>query len=167
AAGLLVTAALAGGALSQAAAPPLLELKLALADETINPVTDSVLRLADTMGYYKAHGVKVTLISLQGTPQAVAALNSGDVDLADIAVDAALRLRAANGLTIRGVVSSTLGPPYLIAVKNDIKDVAGLAGRTFAIADNGSLDHNLTRTVLGKMGVKADAVQFVPIGAPA
>src|SRR5262245_51464331 len=109
AAGLFVTAVLAGGvAMSQAPAPApaVLELRLALADETINPVTDSVLRLADTMGYYKAHGVKVTLISLQGTPQAVAALNSGDVDLADIAVDAALRLKAANGLALRGVVSS-------------------------------------------------------------
>jgi len=167
AAGLFVTALAAGGAMSQAPAPALLELRLALADDNINPVTDSVLRLADTLGYYKAHGVHVTMISLQGTPQAVAALNAGDVDLSDIAVDAALRLRGANGLALRAVVSSTLGPPYLIAVKSDIKNVAGLAGRTFAIADNGSLDHNLTRAVLAKMGVKADALQFVPIGAPA
>src|SRR5436190_20482124 len=86
AAGLFATALLAaGGAMSQAPAPPLLELRLALADDNINPVTDSVLRLADTLGYYKAHGVKVTMISLQGTPHAVAALNGGDVDLADIA----------------------------------------------------------------------------------
>jgi NitT/TauT family transport system substrate-binding protein len=169
AAGLFATAVLvAGGAMSQAVAPaPLVELKIALADDNINPVTDSVVRLADTLGYYKAHGVKVTIIALQGTPQAVAALNSGDVDLADIAVDASLRLRATNGVALRAVVSSTLGPPYLIAVKQDIKNVAGLAGRSFAIADNGSLDHNLTRAVLAKMGVKADAVQFVSIGAPA
>jgi NitT/TauT family transport system substrate-binding protein len=166
--GLFVTALLAaGGAVSQAAAPALVELKIALADDTINPVTDSVVRLADTLGYYKAHGVKVTIIALQGTPQAVAALNSGDVDLADIAVDASLRLRGTNGVPLRAVVSSTLGPPYLIAVKQDIKNVASLAGRSFAIADNGSLDHNLTRAVLAKMGVKADSVQFVAIGAPA
>jgi hypothetical protein len=53
AAGLVITALLAGSAMSQApaAAPaPLLELRLALADDTINPVTDSVLRLADTLG---------------------------------------------------------------------------------------------------------------------
>src|SRR3954464_15437861 len=93
----------AGAAMSQAAAPApaLLELKIALADDTVNPVTDSVIRLADTLGYYKAHGVKLTIIALQGTPQAVAALNSGDVDLADIAVDASLRLRATNGVALR------------------------------------------------------------------
>jgi NitT/TauT family transport system substrate-binding protein len=166
--GLFATAVLApGAALSQAAAPAPLELKIALADDTINPVTDSVVRLADTLGYYKAHGVHVTIISLSGTPQAVAAMNSGDVDLADIAVDASLRLRATNGVPIRAVVSSTLGPPYLIAVKQDIKSLAGLAGRTFAIADNGSLDDSLTRAVLAKMGVKANAINFVAIGAPA
>ena len=168
AAAMVATALLTTGpAMSQAAAPAPLELRLAVADDNVNPVTDSVLRLADTLGYYKAHGVHVTLVSLQGTPQAVAALNGGDVDLADIAIDATLRLRAANGVALRGVVSSTLGPPYLIAVKSDIKGVAGLAGRTFAIADNGSLDHNLTRAVLSKLGVSPDSLQFVTIGAPA
>src|SRR4051794_4029870 len=90
-------------ALSQAPAPAMLELRLAVADDNVNPVTDSVLRLADSMGYYKAHGVHVTLVALQGTPQAVAALNSGAVDLADIAIDASIRLRAANNVALRGV----------------------------------------------------------------
>lgn len=165
-AAILATALVAGAAFSQQAAPPLLELRLAVADEGVNPVTDSVLKLADTMGVYKSHGLRVTLVTLQGTPQAVAALNAGDVDLADIAIDAALRLRAANNISLRAVVSSTLGPPYLIAAKSDIKNVAGLAGRSFAIADNGSLDHNLTRAVLTKLGVNPDGPQFVNIGAP-
>jgi NitT/TauT family transport system substrate-binding protein len=111
--------------------------------------------------------VHVTIVPLEGTPQAVAALNAGQVDLADISVDSALRLRGANNIALRGVVSSTLGPPYLIAARTDITGVEGLVGRTFAIADNNSLDHNLTRAVLASMGVNPDGPQFVAIGPPA
>ena len=148
-------------------APALIDLKLAVSDENLNPVTDSVLKLASIMGVYQAHGLNLTLVTLQGTPQAVAALNAGHVDIADISIDAALRLRAANGVAMRGIVSTTLGPPYLIAVKGDIKDAKGLVRRTFAIADNGSLDHNLTRTVLKTLGINPDGPRWVTIGVPA
>ena len=144
----------------------LLELKLAVADPNVNPVTDSVLKLADTMGYYKAHGLHVTIVTLEGTPQAVAALNSGAVDLSDISVDSTLRLRAQNNVALRGVVSMTLGPPYLIAARSDIAKVGDLVGRTYAINDNGSLDHNLTRHVLVANGVDPDGPKYVAIGAP-
>lgn len=146
--------------------PAMVELRLAVADESVNPVTDSALKLAETLGYYKARGVNVTIVVLQGTPQAVAALNAGHVDVADIAIDATLRLRGANRVALRGVASSTLGPPYLIAAKSDIKKASDLVGRTFAIADNGSLDHNLTRTVLASLGINPDGPQYVGIGAP-
>src|SRR5688572_33487953 len=94
-----VTGALIGAAAILAAGPgtsqptDMLELRLAVADPNVNPVTDSVLKLAETLGYYEAHGVRVIIVPLEGTPQAVAALNAGEVDLADISVDAALRLR--------------------------------------------------------------------------
>jgi NitT/TauT family transport system substrate-binding protein len=164
---LLAAAAATFVAVGPALSQPLLELKLAVADESVNPVTDSALKLADTLGVYKAHGLDVTIVVLQGTPQAVAALNAGHVDVADIAIDATLRLRASNNVALRGVVSSTLGPPYLIAAKSDIKSVKDLVGRSFAIADTGSLDHSLTRVVLQTMGVNPDGPQFVGIGAPA
>lgn len=163
---VLLIAAAAGAAVSQAA-PEMLELRLAVADADVNPVTDSVLRLAEKLNYYENHGVRVTIISLQGTPQAVAALNSGHVDLADISIDAALRLRSENAVALRGVVSGTLGPPYLIAAKSEILKIDDLVGRTYAIADNGSLDHNLTLHVLASFGVDRDGPRFVTIGPPA
>lgn len=161
--GLAATLGTSGAALSQ----DMLELTLATADTDLNPTTDSVLKLADTLGFFTKHGLKVNIVALDGTPQAVAALNSGAADLADISVDAALRLRAENDLPIRGIVSGTMGAPYLIAAKDSIATVADLAGKSYAIADNGSLDHNLTKAVLGTMGVAADGPQYVAIGAPA
>ncbi len=156
----------AGPVESQPAPADMLELRLAVADPNVNPVTDSILKLANSMGYYAAHGVHVTIVALEGTPQAVAALNAGDVDLADIAINSALRLRSSNGVALRGVVSATLGPPYLIAAQADITGIQDLVGRSFAIADNNSLDHNLTRAVLGTLGIDPDGPQYVAIGAP-
>jgi len=144
----------------------MLQLRLAVTDPNINPVTDSVLKLAETEGYYEKHGVKVEIVRLEGTPQAVAALNAGQVDLADVSIEALLRLRAENGLAIKGIASATLGPPYLIAAKCEITKVQDLVGRSFAIADSGSLDHNLTQHVLAASGVERDGPNFVAIGAP-
>jgi NitT/TauT family transport system substrate-binding protein len=163
--GLALTPLLGGAGLAQPT--DMLELTLATADIDLNPTTDSVLKLAGSLGFFEKHGVKVTIVPLEGTPQAVAALNSGAVDMADISIDAALRLRADNGLPIRGIVSGTLGAPYLIAVKSEITSVEGLVGKTFAIADNGSLDHTYTQVVLASMGIPADGPQYVAIGAPA
>jgi NitT/TauT family transport system substrate-binding protein len=158
--------AVAGPALSQAA-PEMLELRLAVADPGINPVTDSALKLAESLGHYEKHGVRVEIVRLEGTPQVVAALNAGHVDLADLSIDSALRLKADNDVPVRGVVSATLGPPYLIAAKSEITSVEDLVGRTFAVADNGSLDHNLTQHVLAASGVQRDGPRFVTIGPPA
>lgn len=157
--------ALAGPARSQDADLPV--LKLALADGAINPTPDSVLELAEKLGFYEKHGVKVELVELQGTPQAVAALNSGAVDLADITIDSAIRLRADSDLPIRGIVASGIGSPFLVAAKAEIKTPADLAGRAFAIANRGSLDQNLTQTWLGSIGMSPNAPNWVPIGPPA
>src|SRR5690606_3416887 len=89
-------AALATGAAAQNQYDDVLDLTLALGviDANFNPTTNSVLKLAETWGYYERHGLNVEIIALDGTPQAAAALNSGAVDMADISIDVALRLRA-------------------------------------------------------------------------
>lgn len=146
----------------------MLDLKIALgtADVNFNPTTASVFRLADTLGFYEKHGLRVEVVALDGTPQAVAALNSGAVDIADISIDAAIRLRAENDIAIRGFTAVALGNPFLIAAKTEIEAIEDLVGRSFAVADNGSLDYNLSRAVIGSYGVNVDDLSFVAIGAP-
>jgi NitT/TauT family transport system substrate-binding protein len=155
-----------GNAMSQPT--DVLELRLALgvADTQFNPTTGSLFQLAEQFGFYEKYGVKVTIVPLEGTPQAVAALNAGAVDIADISIDSALRLRADNDLHIRGFVAVGRGAAFLMAARSDIKTVEDLAGRSYAIADNGSLDHTLTLAVLRSYGVGADSPDFVAIGAP-
>lgn len=172
-AGLTLAGALATAGWSAVGAstdPPndeVLELRLAVATTDVNPVTESVLTLAGDLGYFEDNGIEVTYVPLTGTPEAVAALNSGDVDIADISIDAALRLDAEGQLDTVGIVSGTLGPPFLIASADDIETLDDLAGRSFAIADSGSLDSNLTRAALSSLDIDPDGPAYVAIGAPA
>lgn len=159
----LAVLAPAAGAHSQ----DMLELRLATADVDFNPTTDSVLKLAARLGLYEKHGVKVEIVPLEGTPQVVAAINSGAVDLGDISIESAIRLRAENDIAIRGVVAGTLGAPFLIAARAEITRIDQLVGKSFAISDTGGLDHTLTQIVLKSMNVAADGPSFVAVGAPA
>ena len=158
-------AVLAGG--QGARSQDMLELKLATADVDYNPTTDSVLKLAARLGLYEKHGVKVVIVPLEGSPQVVAALNSGAVDLGDISIEAAIRLRAENDIPIKGLVAGTLGAPFLIAARAEITSVDQLVGKSFAISDSGGLDHTLTQIVLRSMNVDADGPSYVAVGAPA
>lgn len=164
----MTLAALLGSAAAQSQSGDVLEINLALgtAEVNFNPTTGSIFRLAEELGYYEKHGVKVNIVALDGTPQAVAALNTGAVDVADISIDAAIRLRADNDVKIRGITAVAMGNPFLVAAKDDITTVEGLVGRSFAIADNGSLDHNLTQALLTSYGIAVDGPSFVAIGAP-
>lgn len=159
----LTLLALSAGAHAQ----DMLELRLATGEVDINPTANSILKLAGKLGFYEKHGVKVTIVELDGTPQSVAALTSGAVDIADIGIDAAVRLTVDNGLKLKGITSGGFGAAFMIAAKTDITSLDQLAGRSYAIADNGSLDHNLTLAVLRGSGIAEDAPKFVAIGAPA
>jgi NitT/TauT family transport system substrate-binding protein len=158
---------LTAGAFAQDAPKDMLELKLATGEVDINPTANSILKLADRLGFYEKHGVKVTILELDGTPQSVAALTSGAVDLADIGIDAAIRLEADNGIKLKGITSGGFGAAFLIAAKSEIKTLGDLAGHSYAISDTGSLDHNLTMAVLRASGIPVDAPNYVAIGAPA
>lgn len=153
----------AGSAFGQAEMPTL-KMALAVADMGFNLTPNSVFKLADDLGIFEKHGVKVEFVTLDGTPQAVAALNSGAVDIADITIDSMLRLRAENDVKLRGFLANGQGGSFLIVGKDEIESVADLAGHSFAIADNGSLDHNLTVAML--QATQSEAPNFVPIGAP-
>jgi len=145
-----------------------LDLSIATAADiaNFNTTTASVFRLADELGYFERHGVNVTFVAVDGTPQAAAALYSGAVDLSYITIDTAIRLRAENDVKVRGFASVSNGISFLIAAQTDITTVEELAGRSFAINDYGSLDHELTSAVLLAYGMDAEQPAYVAIGSP-
>lgn len=69
-------------------------------------------------------------------------------------------------MALRGFVAVATGSPFLIAAKSEITKMEDLVGRSFAVAENGSLDHALTQAVLRSYGIDANGPSFVAIGAP-
>ncbi len=136
--------------------------------ETQTPlVPNSVADLALRLGYYKKAGVDVDLVRVQQTPSAVAALRSGEGDMANISFHTALQLVARKQMELKGVISPDKALPFLVAAKKSITTPKGLEGKVFGVARVGSLDYTLSRAVLGHLGVDIDKLRYLSIGQPA
>lgn len=129
-------------------------------------VPNSVMDLAETLGYFEREGVEVELVRVQQTPSAVAALQAGEGEMANISVDAALQLVARDQMQIKAVVSPNRSLPFLIAGKESIASVTDLPGKSFGVGRVGSLDHSLSSKVLASAGVDLEKLDFVAIGQP-
>jgi NitT/TauT family transport system substrate-binding protein len=129
-------------------------------------VPNSVIDLADQLGYYKKAGVDVQLVRVKATPVAVAALKSGQGEMANIGVDIALQLVARDQMQLRGVISPDTALPFVIVGKKDIASPKQLEGKVFGVAQVGSVDYVQSRMVLAKLGVDIDKLRFLPVGQP-
>ena len=61
-----------------------LQLRVGLGSSPVPPLPNSVNWLAKDLGFYQREGLEIELIELQGTPLAVAAMISGDIDVGNI-----------------------------------------------------------------------------------
>ena len=159
---LAVAVILAGGTLAAAAEP----FRLIVTDLEAPLVPNSVMDLAVELGYFEREGVEVELVRVQQTPSALAALQAGEGEMANIGVDALLQLVARGTDDLRAVASPNKSLPFLIAATTDVATPADLPGRSFGIGRLGSLDHSLSRMVLEAEGVDLDAMELVGLGQP-
>jgi NitT/TauT family transport system substrate-binding protein len=141
--------------------------RIIVTETDIPLVPNSVQWLAQTLGYYDRAGVKVELVPVGQTPSAVAALRSGGGEMANISTDVVLQLVARNQINIRGVNSPDKALPFVIVTKKGITNAKSLEGKTFGVARVGSVDYDLSRIVLTKLGVDVDKVQYLAVGQPA
>lgn len=162
---LVITTAIAAIllALPAAAAP----FRLIVTDLETPLVPNSVMDLALQGGYFERAGVEVELVRVQQTPMAVAALQAGEGEMANIAVDALLQLIARDGGDFRAVVSPNKSLPFLIAARGGIATPADLAGKSFGVGRVGSLDHSLSMKVLAAAGIDTAGLEIVTLGQPA
>ena len=130
-------------------------------------VPNSVIDLADQLGYYKKAGVDVELVRVKATPAAVAALRSGQGEMANIGLDIALQLIARDQMQLKGVISPDKALPFVIVGKKDIAGPKQLEGKIFGVGQVGSVDYVQSRMVLTKLGVDIDKLRFLPVGQPA
>jgi NitT/TauT family transport system substrate-binding protein len=140
--------------------------RLITTDLNAQLVPNSVMDLAVDLGYFEREGVEVELVRVQQTPSAVAALQAGEGEMANISVDAALQLVARDQIKLKAVISPNKSLPFLIAGKEEITTLNDLAGRSFGVGRIGSLDHSLSTKVLEAKGVDVEELEFVNIGQP-
>lgn len=161
---ILASLALAALLIAPAAAAP---FRLIVTDLEPPLVPNSVVELALTLGYFEREGVEVELVRVQQTPLAVTALQAGEGEMANIGVDAALRLVAREQLDLRAVTSPSKSLFFMIVARDTLADAAALAGQRFGIGRVGSVDQGLSQEVLARMGVDMSALEQVALGQPA
>ncbi|ABA78754.1 ABC transporter substrate-binding protein [Rhodobacter sphaeroides] len=147
-----------------AAAEP---FRLIVSDLETPLVPNSVMDLALANGYFERAGVEVELVRVQQTPMALAALQAGEGEMANVSTDALLQLAARGTTDLRAVMSPNKALPFLIAAKPEIETPRALEGRSFGIGRVGSLDHSLSAKVLAAEGVDVSKLNLVPLGQPA
>src|SRR6516165_4517245 len=113
----------------------MLKLRLGLGSAPTPPLPNSVLWLAKDLGFYAREGLDVELNEFQGTPLAIAAMVSGDVDIANVSTSEVIRMNAAKGQPMRAIHSPDARLYFLIAARDEFKSVTALQGRTFEGCD--------------------------------
>jgi NitT/TauT family transport system substrate-binding protein len=129
-------------------------------------VPNSVMDLALREGYFEREGVNVELVRVQQTPSAIAAIQSGEGEMANIGTDALLQLQAQGNDSLKAVISPNKSLPFLIASKDEFSSVADLAGHSFGVGRVGSLDYSLSTKVFDGLGLDTDTLDIVSLGQP-
>ncbi len=129
-------------------------------------VPNSVMDLAKELGYFEREGVDVELVRVQQTPSAIAALQAGEGEMANIGVDALLQLTAQGASDLIAVTSPNKSLPYLIAAKSEIATVADMKGRSFGVGRVGSLDYSLSMKVFEAAGLDTSTLEILTLGQP-
>lgn len=140
--------------------------RLIVTDMEVPLVPNSVMELAAQEGYFERAGVEVEFVRVQQTPLAMAALRSGEGEMANVALEALLQATAQGATDLRGVVSPNASLPFLIAGRGDLPAVSDLAGKRFGIGRIGSVDHLLSMKVLEAAGVDTSKLELVALGQP-
>jgi NitT/TauT family transport system substrate-binding protein len=139
--------------------------RLIVSDAETPLVPNSVMELAEQGGYFDRAGVDVDFVRVEQSPMVMAALLSGEGEMANISFETLLQAQASGMANLRGVMSPNKSLPYLIAGRN-VASVADLAGKRFGIGRIGSVDHLLSMRVLAGAGVDVTKLELVALGQP-
>jgi NitT/TauT family transport system substrate-binding protein len=165
-AGPAAPAPASGGESAPSARP--LALRITVGSSTVPLTPNSVLWLAKDLGYYEREGLEVELAEMSGTPLAVAALVSGQADVANVDTAAVLDLVSHDKADLRAISSSDARAYFLLAATTEVRALTDLRGKPFGVARVGSADYTQSMLVLRSLGLDPDSeVQWLGLGDPA
>ena len=122
--------------------------------------------IAKEGGYYQKYGLDVNLVFGAGTI-GVAMISSGDAAMTNSSMEQALQAgsRDPNSLVMMG---STLNKGmFALMAPTSIKSPKELKSKRIAVSQIGDAPYNYTLALLGKFGLTARDVQWIPVGTDA
>ena len=126
------------------------------------------LTIAESLGYFKAEGLDVTIADFAGGSQALRAVVGGSADVVSGAFEHTLNMQA-KGQALRAFVLQGRAPQIVLGVNPktmpNFKTVADLKGKKIGVTAPGSSTNVMANFVLAKAGLKPADVSIVGVGA--
>ncbi len=126
------------------------------------------LTIAESLGYFKAEGVDVTIADFAGGSRALQAMVGGSADVVSGAFEHTISMQV-KGQRMRAFVLQGRAPQIVLGVNPktmpNFRGVADLKGKNLGVTAPGSSTNVLANFVLAKAGLKPGDVSIVGIGA--
>jgi NitT/TauT family transport system substrate-binding protein len=158
-----------GSAAPATLAPAPLKLSIGWGVTPISAAPSSVLWLAEDLGFYAREGLSVELILVQGTPNLIAGMRAGQVDVGLLTAYEAVLLNANKSMDLRmigGSGAAGQANTFMVISRDGLANLNELRGKTFAIARLGSYDDSLARQFFRARGIEPSEIQFLALGDP-
>jgi NitT/TauT family transport system substrate-binding protein len=126
------------------------------------------LTIAESLGYFKAEGLDVTINDFAGGAQSLRALVGGSVDVVSGAFEHTVNMQA-KGQKLRAFVLMGRAPQIVLGINPktmpNFKTVTDLKGKKIGVTAPGSSTNVMANFVLAKAGIKPADVSFIGVGA--
>lgn len=126
------------------------------------------LTVAESLGYFKAEGLDVTIADFAGGSQALRAVVGGSADVVSGAFEHTLNMQA-KGQPLRAFVLQGRAPQIVLGINPKtmpaFKTVADLRGKKIGVTAPGSSTNVMANFVLAKAGVRPNEVSIIGVGA--
>ncbi len=125
------------------------------------------LTIAESLGYFKAEGLDVTIVDFAGGSRALQAVIGGSADVVSGAFEHTLNMQA-KGQRLRAFVLQGRAPQIVLGVNPktmpNYKTVADLKGKKIGVSAPGSSTNVMANFVLAKAGLKPTDVSIIGVG---
>src|SRR3954464_5782792 len=156
---LLGTASLLAPTLLRAQAPEKPKLTIAVGGK--NLLYYLPLSIAESLGYFKAEGLDVTISDFAGGSRALQAVVGGSADVVSGAFEHTLNMQV-KGQRLRAFALQGRAPQIVLGINPKTmpgyKTVADLKGRKIGVTAPGSSTNSLANFVLAKAGIRPSDV---------
>ena len=126
------------------------------------------LTIAESLGYFKAEGLDVTIVDFAGGSRALQAVVGGSADVVSGAFEHTINMQA-KGQRLRAFVLQGRAPQVVLGINPktmpNYKSVADLKGKKIGVTAPGSSTNVMANFVLAKSGLRPTDVSIIGIGA--